>query len=160
MELKPESLFTNPAVTPFVECPGCQRLIGCETKMCPHCREEIDPEYARASRAVIIYNTAACGSANTIKTAEYGALIVFVATLIGIWAVTPALAIVNLLTPVISVAAIVVWFRRFGWIKFGDAEFEKAKRDMRISLGLWMVLLVVQVLAIVYFVKVQPSVWG
>lgn len=159
MEMKTDSLFTNPAVTPFVECPGCKRLIECEAKVCPHCREEIDPEYAKVSRAVTVYNTAACSSANTIKTAEYGALIVFLATLIGVWAIDPGLVIVNLLTPILSIAAIVVWFRRFGWFRFGDAEFEKAKRDMRISMLLWIFLLVVQVLAIAYFVKVRPSVW-
>lgn len=159
MELKPDSLFTNPPVTPFVECPECKRLIDCKAKVCPHCREEIDAEYAKLSTTIIVYNTAACSSANTIKTAEYGALIVFVATLLGIWAFDPGLVILNLLTPTLAIAAIVVWFRRFGWFKLGDAEFEKAKRDMRISIVLWIVLLVVQGLAIVYFLKFWPPFW-
>ena len=153
--MKPDSLFTNPAVTPFVECPSCKRLIGHRLGACPHCREEIDSDYARASAIVVVYNTAACSSANTIKTAEYGAVIVLVASFIGMWFVDPALVIANLLTPILSIAAIVVWFFRFGRFKFGDAEYAKAKRDMRNSLKLWAVLTAVQALALAYFFRLR-----
>jgi RNA polymerase subunit RPABC4/transcription elongation factor Spt4 len=151
--LKSDSLFTNPAVTPFVECPSCKRLIGYRLKVCPHCREEIDPVYARASATVVVFNTAACSSANTIKTGEYGAVIVLIASFIGMWLVDPALVIANLLTPIISIAAIVVWFFRFGRVNFGDAEYAKAKRDMRNSLKLWVVLIAVQALVLAYFFR-------
>lgn len=101
----------------------------------------------------MVFNTAACSSANTIKTGEYAAVIVLVATLFGILFVAPGMAIGNLLTSVVSIAAIVVWFRRFGRFKFGDGEYDKAKRDLRISLILWTL---VQLLAIAYFSR-SPS---
>lgn len=51
---------------------------------------------------------------------------VFVATLLGDWLVDPRVVVVNLVTPLLSMAAMIVGFRRFGWFKFGDAELEKA----------------------------------
>jgi hypothetical protein len=86
----------------------------------------------------VVFNTAACSSANTIKTAEYAAIVVLVATLLGILLVAPGLAIVNVVNSVASIAAILLWFRRFGSFKFGDADYDRAKRDMRISLQLWV----------------------
>lgn len=151
--MRTDSPFTNPAVHPFVECPSCKRLITPGIECCPHCREPINAEYARVSAAIVVFNTAACSSANTIKTAEYAAIVVFVATLLGILLVAPGLAVVNVVNSVVSIAAILLWFRRFGRFKFGDAEYDKAKRDMRISLILWTVLIVVQALAIAYFAR-------
>lgn len=136
-----------------MECPSCKRLIGYRLEVCPHCREEIDPAYARVSAYLVVFNTAACSSANTIKTAEYAAVVVLIATFLGMWLVDPALVIANLLTPIVSIAAILVWFFRFGRFKFGDAEYAKAKRDMRNSLKLWVVLTAVQALALAYFFR-------
>lgn len=155
-----DSSFTDPAVSPFAECPTCKRLIAPTVEFCPHCREPIDSQYAQLSTFIVVFNTAACSSANTIKTAEYAAIIVFVATLLGVILVAPTLALVNVVNSVMSIAAIILWFRRFGRFRFGDADYEKAKRDMRISLVLWIVLLAVQALAIAYFLKFRPLVWS
>lgn len=155
-----DSSFTDPAVSPFAECPTCKRLIAPKAEFCPHCREPIDSQYAQLSTYIVVFNTAACSSANTIKTAEYAAIIVFVATLLGVILVAPALALVNVVNSVMSIAAIILWFRRFGRFSFGDDDYQKAKRDMRISLVLWTVLLAVQALAIAYFLKFRPSMWS
>lgn len=148
-----DSQFTNPAVTPFVKCPSCKRLIGHRLDVCPHCREEIDSEYARVSALVVVYNTAACSSANTIRTGEYAAVLVLIASFIGMWFVDPALVIANLIVPIMGIAAIVVWFYRFGRVNFGDAEYAKAKRDMQNSLKFWVVMTGVQALALAYFFR-------
>lgn len=155
MEVKPDAPFTNPLVTPFVECPGCQRLIECEATLCPYCREEIDPRYAELSRLLIVYQTAAVSSANTIKTAEMAAGIVFVASFVGFW-IDPSLIIVSLLSPILSAAAVTVWFYRFGRFRLDDDEYRKARRDMRNSLTLWLVLISVQILAVIYVFRVRP----
>jgi len=147
--MKPESLFSDPAVTPFVECPNCRKLLAYGATICTQCREEIDPDYAYTSALVLTYNTKACSSANTIRTAEYGAVIVFLATLAGYW-VDPSLIIVNLLTPILSLTAILVWFYRFGRFKLGDEDFSKARRDMRNSLILWIAIITVQLLLLVF----------
>lgn len=154
MEVKPDAPFTNPRVTPFIQCPSCKRLIECHAVVCLHCREEIDPQYAAISKAVVVYQTAAVSSANTIKTAEMGAVVIFVASFIGFW-FDPPLIIANLLTPIISVAAVGVWFYRFGRFRLNDEEYAKASRDMRKSLTLWLALIGVQILALIYVFKVR-----
>ena len=152
--MKPDALFTNPRVSPFVECPSCKRLIECNATTCPHCREEIDPQYAAVSKMIVVFNTAACSSANTIKTAEYGAILVFLASAVGFW-IDPTLVIVNLLTPVMSIAAIALWFYRFGRFTLGDDDYARARRDMRNSLKLWVILIGVQALTLVYLLKIR-----
>jgi len=52
------------------------------------------------------------------------------------------------LWPLMPLLIIIGWFFRFGWFKIGDDEFLKAKREMRSSFLFWMVVLVVQILAI------------
>jgi len=118
--------------------------------VCPSCREEINPDYALVSAAVVVANTQACSHANTIKTAEMGALIVFGASLLGFLLRDSSLLIVNLLTPTISLAAVLIWFRRYRKFRIGDEEFVKAKARMQTSLRLWSTLLVVQLLALAY----------
>jgi hypothetical protein len=154
MEVKPDAPFTNPRVTPFIQCPSCKRLIECNAVVCLHCREEIDPQYAAISKAVVVYQTAAVSSANTIKTAEMGAVVIFVASFVGFW-FDPPLIIANLLTPIISAAAVGVWFYRFGRFRLKDEEYAKASRDMRKSLTLWLALIGVQILALIYVFKVR-----
>jgi hypothetical protein len=127
-------------------------LIECDAALCPHCREEIDPEYAKVSKMLVVYQTAAVSSANTIKTAELGAVIIFAASFIGFW-FDPPLIIANLLTPIISATAVGVWFYRFGRVRLNDEEYAKAWRDMRKSLTLWLVLIAVQILAVIYVWK-------
>ena len=153
MEVKPDAPFTNPRVTPFIQCPSCKRLIECEASICPHCREEIDPQYAAVSKLVVVYQTAAVSSANTIKSAELGAGLVFVASFIGFW-FDPPLIIANLLTPIISAAAVGLWFYRFR-IRLQDPEYAKARKDMRNSLTLWLVLIGVQILSLIYVLRVR-----
>jgi len=148
-----DSLFRNPTVTPFVECPNCKRLIEYGSKHCSACHEEIDEEYALASAMIVIQNTRACSLANTIKTGEPGAIIVFLVSLLGAYVAGPSLVIASLLTPLLGLSATISWFIRFGSFELGDEEFAKAKRDMRNSLKLWVVLLAVLLLLITYLLK-------
>jgi hypothetical protein len=147
-----DSLFKTPAVTPFVECPNCKQLVEYGSTHCSACREEIDPEYALASAIIVIQNTRACSLANTIKTFEPIAVIVFITCLFGAY-LGPSLILASLITPLMGVSATVSWFVRFGSFKLGDEEFAKAKRDMRNSLKLWLVLLAVLLLLITYLLQ-------
>ena len=107
-----ESMFKRPAIIPFVECPNCKQLLEYGAERCPRCQEEIDSQYALVSAVVVHHNTQAISLANTIKTGEPAALIIFFASLIGYFLGSPSMFIVNLITPVISLLAILVWFYR------------------------------------------------
>ena len=147
-----ESLLREPVVNPFVECPNCKELLEWETKLCPHCREEIDPEYAKVSAALVYYNTQACSLANSISTFDAFipvALIVGVAIYAIDWySGSLRISIGFLFWPIMPLLAITLWFIRFGRLPFGDEEYLKARREMKRSFAFWLVLLIVQVLLI------------
>lgn len=150
-------MLKKPAVVPFVECPNCKRLLEYGAARCPTCREEIEPEYAYISAVVVCHNTQAVSSANTIKTAEPAAIIIFMASLCAVFLKSPSLLVVNLITPLLSLLAIFVWFYRYGKFKAGDEEYLRAKREMKASLKLWLAVLVTQSLVILYMLK-MPNV--
>ena len=148
-----DSMFKRPPVVPFVECPNCKHLLEYGAERCPSCREEIDSDYALVSAVVVQHNTQAISLANTIKTGEPAAFIIFFTSLIGYFLGSPAIFIVNLITPVLSLLVILLWFYRYRSFKIGDEEYVKAKRDMRASLKLWLAVLGVQMIVILYMLK-------
>lgn len=148
-----DSMFKAPAVHPFVECPNCKHLLEYGAGKCPRCREEIDSDYALLSAVIVHHNTQAVSLANTIKTAEPAAIISIGASIYSYFLGLPALFALSFLMPVISLLVILIWFFRFGRFKIGDDEYLKAKRDMKLSLKLWLGLLIVQMLVLLYMLK-------
>ena len=149
-----ESPFKGPAVFPFVECPNCKVLLEVGSLLCPHCREEISPEYAAVSAAIVHYNTQACSVANTIATFDAFIPLALIGTVViyfGEWYVSgkPRIAVGLLFWPAIPLLAILVWYLRFGRFRIGDAEFLRARREMRRSFAFWLIFLIVDVLLLV-----------
>jgi hypothetical protein len=148
-----DSLSKQHAVVPFVECPNCKVLAECGAERCSRCREELDPEYALVSAAVVHYNTQACAVANTLKGLDTFAYIALPlsALIYGIDVYAfgePALSYFVLAWPLIPLVFTLVWFNRFGFFKAGDGEFMQARRDMRGSSMLWLAILAVQALGL------------
>lgn len=122
-------------------------------EQCSRCRELIDPEYAVVSAVIVHHNTQACTVANVISgldafipLALIGSILMFVMDLYVSGRPTISLGI--LVWPLIPIVIIFGWFFRFGWFKIGDDDFLKARREMRASMVFWIVVLVVQILAI------------
>jgi RNA polymerase subunit RPABC4/transcription elongation factor Spt4 len=146
-----ESLLKGPAIIPFVECPNCKELLEVGVSLCPRCREEIGPEYARFSSAVVHYNTQACSVANTIATfnafiplALIGTILIYFgeAYLFGRSRISFGL----LFWPAIPLFAIIVWHVRFGRFAIGDEDFVRARKEMRRTFLFWLAFLIVDVL--------------
>jgi len=141
------SLFENPEVSLFVECPNCHELLTFGVSSCASCREEISPDYAALSAVVLRHNTQAVSVANTISTFDAFipiGLIVLVFELFTFDSIRKLPVV--FLWPILPLAAIVVWFVRFGRFKLGDEEYFRSRREMRRSFCLWLALLVVEVL--------------
>lgn len=143
-----ESIFTDPPVTPFVECPNCRRLLEYGTKRCPDCYEEIREDYALLSGTVVVINTKACAMANTITTLDVTALLALGVTLISYLTAQPTtITLTGIVWPTAALLAVVLWFVRFGRFKLGDADYLRARRQMWLRLlgwtlfsaGLWSV---------------------
>lgn len=149
-----ESVFKEPPVVPFVECPHCRELIGLEVSFCPHCREEIDSDYAIASAVLVCHNTQACSVANTITTLDAFIPLALVGTFAIYfidWYSTgrPRISTGLLFWPLIPLLAIIHWYFRYGRFQVGDDEYIKARREMRRSFTFWLVFLIVDVLLLV-----------
>ena len=147
-----ESAF-KPSVHPFVECPNCRQLLELGRLLCPHCREEIQPDYALISAIIVHHNTQAISVANTISSFDAFiplALILSVFIFLGDWYAFggPGNFFGVFLWPCVPLVAIVIWFFRFGRFKIGDDEFLKAKLEMRKSFFFWLAFLIVQVLCV------------
>lgn len=153
-----ESLFDTPPVVPFVECPNCKQLLDFGAPNCPRCREEISPEYAAISAAVVYHNTQACSVANSISSFNAFIPLALVGG-IGIdvldWYISdsPQMTIGIVLWPLMPLLAIVVWYFRFGRFAIGDDEYLRARHEMKRSFLFWLVLFVVQLLLILLAVK-------
>ncbi|HSS21575.1 MAG TPA: hypothetical protein VLL54_15990 [Pyrinomonadaceae bacterium] len=142
----------RPLVHPFVECPNCRQLVEFGAAQCSRCREPIDPNYAAVSAVIVHHNTQACAVANTISgfdafipLALIGSILIFVLDLYV--SGRPIISLFLLAWPLIPLLIIIGWFFRFGWLKIGDDEFLKARRELRNSFLFWLVVLVVQMLA-------------
>jgi RNA polymerase subunit RPABC4/transcription elongation factor Spt4 len=146
-------MLKRPAVTPFVECPNCKRLIEYSAEVCPACREEIAGDYALVSAMVVVHNTQACSQANTIKTGDYAAFVSVFAALYAYALDAHGLFLIAIATPLSFLLINGVWFYRFGKFQIGDEDYLKAKRDMYASLKLWSALLFAESLAFVYMLK-------
>jgi RNA polymerase subunit RPABC4/transcription elongation factor Spt4 len=151
-----DSVFTRPPVHPFVECPNCKELTEYGLKFCPRCREEIPPDYAMLSAAVVHLNTQAISVAKTITTFDAFIPIAFV-VLVAVIAMgwysqeRSRLPFALFVPPVLTLLGIIVWYFRFGRFKLGDQEYLDARHDMFKSFLLWLAFLTVQVLCILYF---------
>jgi RNA polymerase subunit RPABC4/transcription elongation factor Spt4 len=149
-----QTLFEDPKVTPFVECPNCRRLLQFGLNRCPDCFELIEDEYAFLSGAVVLLNTKACAMANTIKTVDITAPLSFaMAALAYVTDQPPALLFAAVTWPVLALLAILLWFIRFGRFDLGDEDYLKARRDMRIRFLGWLVV----VASLVGFLYVTTS---
>jgi len=149
-----DSFFKHPRVTPFVECPNCRRLVEFGAEHCPACREVIEKGYALLSVGVVAFNTQAVSLANTIKSADAGAVVILLASayvyFLDASDAGPSyrtLWLTTLVGPATAVAVAALWFFRYGRFRMGDEDFDRSKRDMRSSLMLWLALLFAQTVA-------------
>jgi RNA polymerase subunit RPABC4/transcription elongation factor Spt4 len=151
-----DSIFEDPPVTPFVECPNCRRLLTYGVKRCPDCYEEIRDDYALLSGAVVVINTKACAMANTIKTLDVSAAIALGVTVFSYLAnEPPAIVLISVTWPVGALLAIALWFIRFGRFKLGDDDYARARKQMRARLIAWSIF--TAVLWGFYFFVVQSG---
>jgi hypothetical protein len=158
-----ESLLRGPAVFPFVECPNCKELLEVDVSLCPRCCEEIGPEYAVVSAAVVHYNTQACSVANTIATLNAFIPIALIGTVLiylgeAYTSGRPRISLGLLFWPCIPLFAITIWYVRFGRFRIGDDEYVRARREMRRSFVFWLAFLIVDLLLLAVAWPTTPTI--
>ena len=146
-----DSLLKGPPVHPFVECPNCHGLLELNAPFCPRCREEINPEYAIVSAAIVHHNTQAVSFANSITAVDAFIPLALIGTVViygfeWLSGDPPRISTALLFWPAMPLIVIAVWFLRFGRFQIGDEEYVKARREMRRSFAFWLAFLTVDVL--------------
>jgi RNA polymerase subunit RPABC4/transcription elongation factor Spt4 len=147
-----ESFFKIPEVTLFVECPNCHRFLRYGRDKCPSCRELLAADYAHLSAAAVMVNTQAVNSANAIKIVSPAIGIIYFVYFYAYDLISEGLSILSILAvpwSVITLLAILWWFIKYGWLTtIGDADYVKAKREMKVLLWQWLALFVIESIAI------------
>jgi hypothetical protein len=146
--------MASESITPFVECPYCSKLLEVRVTQCPECRELISREYAATSSLVVAFNTAACGSAATIRDRDpfmilviIGSVILYVVDLYVFQRLFFFKA--TLVWSALAVMSPMQWLRRFGRFPLGDEKFMRSIVEMKRSFAKWIVILAVQMVVLI-----------
>jgi hypothetical protein len=142
------------SVTPFVECPYCSKLLEVHVTQCPECRELISREYAATSSLVVAFNTAACGSAATIRDRNPFMILVLIGSvalyLLDLYIFHRLfLYKATLVWSALAVLSPMQWLRRFGRFPLGDEKFARATVEMKRSFTKWLAILAIQTVVLI-----------
>jgi predicted nucleic acid-binding Zn ribbon protein len=140
-------------ITPFVECPYCSKLLEVHVTQCPECRELISREYAASSLLVVAFNTAACGSAATIRDRNPFMILVIIGSVlfyaVDIYTFQRLFFFkATLVWSAMAIMSPLHWLRRFGRFPLGDEKFTRAIVEMKRSFTKWVVILAAQMIVL------------
>lgn len=128
-------------------CPNCNEFIGADVAQCRYCSASIPADFARSATEAQDKINKACDEAGWLR-AFTGAMWVFfflrLVPFIGLIA-----WIVMMLAFLSAPFWLIYWRVRFGRIKTPDVDYRRAKRNWRISVGLWVLMLAVFVVPII-----------
>jgi hypothetical protein len=133
-------------------CPSCKEVIRAGQPVCQYCNFSIDGPTAHAEALKFQAGIDACASANHIKSLNYAApVLLLMDILIPFLGSTdnpfrsPRVPIYASILPLGSLVAVVQWLTKYGALQTDDLDFPEAKRAVKKSLILWMVLTVAHI---------------
>jgi hypothetical protein len=140
-------------------CGVCGATVNTSLRECPACRVRLDPTQVGAAADLMARISGACADARSIKiTAEFFAIGLFAAKGLLHWGPTPlpsgdrpwdmlslawkAIGLASLIVPVM----VMRWYVRFQSLRSPDPDLPKARRDVRIGLGIFVVIALAAIL--------------
>jgi hypothetical protein len=104
----------------------------------------LDEEYRIYGTVVNTVSTQAVASANTVVSGD-PAILLFLLWSVWAWFSDFGwLLPMGVLNAAVPIAAILRWYVRFGRLPLSDAEFAKVRSEMRRSMRLWLVYVIVE----------------
>jgi hypothetical protein len=124
-------------------CPNCHEFINTSMTACKYCSVPIDPQAASSAVELQDKINRACNDASLVRNlagAMWVAFFVRLIPFIGLVALI-GLIILFFLVPV----RLIMWQVRFGGIQTADVDYKRAKRNVLVALGLWLLMIIVPV---------------
>lgn len=134
------SLLQNSGIRVF-ECPNCSQTINTSLTQCPYCSTPVDAQASEAAAELTSKVSQACGNASYVR--------ILAGSLVGLWllAFVPFIGLVGfvgyyvllVLMPVLAIR----WWVRFSSLRSEDPDYRRAKRNVGIALGIWVLFLLI-----------------
>lgn len=129
----------------FLRCPTCQEVIRLGTSVCQYCSAEILHTTAQKAAEQFEQITQACASANNIKTMNAAAPILLLAyggNALLEW-IQPTRLFFIFLLPLAPLFTAIGWLMKYHRLQTDDADFQKAKQNVKIALLIWIPTVIV-----------------
>ncbi|MGA7887040.1 MAG: hypothetical protein WCA44_14960 [Acidobacteriaceae bacterium] len=122
------------------DCPSCGETINTSMTQCPYCSAAIDHTAALAAAVLTGKISNACSDASYVRIVAGSLLAFFLIALVPFLGGLGRFGYYVLLVLVPFLA--IRWWVRYGRLVTQDPDFRRAKRDVRIALGIWAAFLV------------------
>jgi hypothetical protein len=124
-------------------CPSCHEFINDSMTKCKYCSVPIDPEAASAAVELQDKVNRACNDASLVRNLAGAMWVFFLVRFIPIigYLALVGMILLFLLIPV----RLIMWLVRFGGIQTADLDYKRAKRNILVALGLWLLIIIVPI---------------
>jgi hypothetical protein len=138
--------------TPMFRCPNCKEIVRVDNTKCRYCGSTIDEATARRLNLDFQRVTNAVASANTFKQSIWLAVLLMVASPVIFLVIRSEDSRYLLISaaPIVFLGYAISWQRKYGRLETSDKEYPDAFRDMRRTLLVWSIALVIHVAVMAY----------
>lgn len=127
-------------------CPNCHEFISTNVTTCKYCSVPIDPQAANSAVELQDKVNRACNDASLVRNLAGAMWVCFFVRFIPFIGLVASIGmfVFFLSLPV----RLIMWQVSFGGIQTADLDYKRAKREILVALGLWLLIFVVLAVAI------------
>lgn len=122
-------------------CPNCREFINTSMTTCRYCSAAIDPQAASTAVELQDKVNRACNDASLVRNLAGAMWVFFFVRLIPIIGYVASFGVFVLF--VLITVRLIMWQVRFGGIQTADLDYKRAKRNILVALGLWLLMIIV-----------------
>jgi hypothetical protein len=119
-------------------CPTCHEFINSGMTTCNYCSVPIDPQVAGAAIELQDKINRACNDASLVRNLAGVMWVFFFVRLIPFIGLVAFVGMILLFFA--TAIRLILWRVRFGGIKTADIDYKRAKRNILVALGLWLLI--------------------
>ena len=122
-------------------CPNCHEFVSSSMTTCKYCSVQIDPQAASTAVELQDKVNSACNDASLVRNLAGAMWVFFFVRLIPLvgYVAGVGMFLLFLLVPV----RLIMWQVKFGGIQTADLDYKRAKRNILVALGLWLLIIIV-----------------